>query len=426
MITLMRRTDLKLLLCFLLFSSSLPAGSAGWDIKFAGSDSDPVIADGVLYVGSADGAVYAIDPANGTTKWRFQTGEGLTSGPEIVTMPRTGASRDEMIAKALEAPRAKGKKSIDLTPVVRKGTVFVGSGDFSFYALDAETGKAKWSFAAGSQIVRNTVDEDGTAYIVTEKGLHALDASTGQRKWLFETLQEIPLQQMNMVQRLGKRPALGPVRGEKALYLTAWPFRMSTTPQKGFVYAVSPESGTALWVTALDGLDITAPVAAKELVFVTAEDPRSPPQPANPMGTSSNRETLYAINAADGKVRWTIGAERVYGPSRLLIAENAIYFKTDKKLVAVELETGKALWSFGAEAIRGDPKVDSRHLYIVTHKGTIARPDDTLHALALATGQEKWSQKLEGGARRHIIHEGVVYAGGTHLYALDAASGAKR
>jgi serine/threonine-protein kinase len=309
--------------------------------------------------------------------------------------------------------------------VVRNGIVFIGSGDFSFYALDAVTGEKKWSYAAESKIFRSAVHEDGTAYIVTEKGLHAVDASTGQTKWLFETLQEIPPQQMNDVRRLGKRPAQGPVRGEKALFLTAWPFRLSTTPQKGFVYAINPESGTTRWVTALDGLDITAPVATQGLVFVTAEDPRSPPQPGNSLGSSSNRETLYAINAVDGQIKWKLSAERVYGPTRLLIAGNTIYFKTDKKLIAVELETGRLLWSFGAENIQGGPNVDDQHLYVVIHKGTMARPDDTLQALALATGQEKWSQRLSGGAYLRMVHEGVVYAGGANLYALNAATGTK-
>ncbi len=420
MITFLRETYPKLLLCLLLFSSSFSAECAGWKIKFDGSASDPVIADGVLYVGSADGAVYAIDPTNGATKWRFQTGEGLTSGPQVITMPK-GASFGEMVAKGLSAAR-QGKKRINLTPVVRKGTVFVGSEDFSFYAVDAVTGEKRWSYAAESKIVGIAVYEDSTAYIVTDKGLHALDSSTGQRKWLFETLQEIPVQEMNF----GKRPAEGPVWGENALFLSAWPTLRSTTPQRCFLYAVAPESGKAMWVTALDGLGITKPLAVKGLVFVAAENPSSAPQPGHPHGVSSKQETLYAINAVDGQIKWKLGAERVYGPSRLLIANSTIYFKTDKKLIAVELETGRLLWTFDAENIQGDPKADGQHLYVVTRKGTMARPDDTLHALALATGHAKWSQGLSGGVDLHMVYEGVVYAaGGANLHALDATTGAK-
>ncbi len=57
---------------------------SGWSVPFDGTDSQPVVHDGVLYVGSFDGAVYAFDVTTGQQKWRYQTGESLTSGPEII------------------------------------------------------------------------------------------------------------------------------------------------------------------------------------------------------------------------------------------------------------------------------------------------------------------------------------------------------
>ena len=446
MIAFLRGPHRKLLLCFLLISSSFSAGgannlpdetlqpaTASWKINFDGSGSSPVIADGVLYVGSADGAVYALDPKTGETKWRFQTGEGLSSLPQVITVPRGTSVADQMIAGTSAAKKqiAAGIRRADMTPAVENGTVFIGSGDHSFYAIDAATGKKKWSYVAGFGMASNNntsypvpapVLKNGAVYFVTEDGLHALDMLTGERKWLFETLQEIPVKQMNLGR---KRAPEGPVLGDGVIFVTAWPYRMSITPQKSFLYAVAPESGTTKWVTTLDGLDIAAPVAAKGLVFVAAEDPRSAPRPGDPLGSSSNHGTLYAINAIDGQVRWNLGADRKYGTSRLLIAGNTIYFQTDKSLIAADLETGRPLWNFSADDIQGDPRVDDQHLYVVTHKGTIARPDDTLHALALMTGQEKWSQGLSGGAYLRMVHEGVVYAGREYLHAIDAATGKK-
>lgn len=55
-----------------------PAAS-GWRVAFDASGSMPVIVDGVLYVGSVDGVVQAIDAATGAVKWRFQTGETGTA-----------------------------------------------------------------------------------------------------------------------------------------------------------------------------------------------------------------------------------------------------------------------------------------------------------------------------------------------------------
>ena len=98
-----------------LFACATKGGSeterSRWKVKFDGSASSPVIVDGVLYVGSRDGSVYAFDPSSGETKWRFQTGEGLKSMPEITTVPR-GSSIAEMLRTI---PETRGKKEVVLS-----------------------------------------------------------------------------------------------------------------------------------------------------------------------------------------------------------------------------------------------------------------------------------------------------------------------
>jgi outer membrane protein assembly factor BamB len=391
----------------------------GWKMKLDGSGSRPVIVDGVLYVGAADGGVYAVDVKTGATRWRFQTGEGLSSVPQTIVVPRGTGDAGRMSAgmSAVERQRAMGIRRVDMTPAVENGTVFIGSGDHTFYAIDAATGAKKWSYLAGSGMASSnnmTLEQpapilrDGTVYVTTEEGLHALNAITGDRKWLFETLQEIPIKAMNLGR---KRKPEGPVLGNGVVYLTAWPYGGGAA--KSFVYAVDPDSGKARWVTSLDDLDITAPVAAKGLVFVATHPSIS---------STSSRATLHAISAADGQIKWAFGADRKFGSARLLVAGNALYFSTDKAVSALELETGRQLWSASAEEFQGDLKADDQHLYVIARKGSLARPKDTLRALALTTGQEKWSYELGGsGGYRLLIQDGLVYAG--YFYALDAATG---
>ena len=435
MLTSLHLTGSRLLLSVVLVSvlfstcaaqnpsvSSAQPSTAGWKIKFDESGSNPVIANGVLYIGSADGAVYAMDPSTGEAKWRFQTGESLSSGSQVITVPHGTSVSDQMIIgmSAAEKQRGQGIRRVDMTPVVENGTVFVGSGDRSFYAIDAVTGKQKWSYVAGSGMASNNnasypvaaaVLSNGTAYFVTADGLHALDTLTGKRKWLFETLQEIPGNAMNA----GKRTPEGLVLGDGAIFLTAWPTIGPNTALKSFLYAVDPESGKARWVASVDGLDVTPPVTAKEFVFFAVEEPGSP------VPSFSDRETLYAINAADGQIKWKLSTRRKYG-TRLLIAGDTIYFSTDTSLLALELETGRQLWSFSAEEI-SEIRADDQRLYVVTHKGSIMRPKDTLHALSLSTGQEKWAQDFSGSASVAAIQDGVVYAGGGHLHAIEATTG---
>ncbi|HLG56228.1 MAG TPA: PQQ-binding-like beta-propeller repeat protein [Vicinamibacterales bacterium] len=404
--------------------TSRPA-TTGWRVKFDGSGSSPVIADGVLYVGSADGAVYAVNPATGDIKWRFQTGERLspaTSWTQVIIAP-PGSTALETAVNLGDTLRREGRRRVDMAPAVANGTVFIGSGDRSFYAIDASTGKMRWSYEAGGGMAANNnltapwpaaVVKNGSAYFVTDEGLHAVDTLTGKRQWVFETLQGLS------AKGVGKRVPSGPVLGDGVLFLTAWPFGdPRSKPRKSFLYAVDASSGKARWVTSVDGGFVTEPVTANGFVFFAVEDSTS--------GPSSDSATLYAIDAADGQVKWKFGAAQEFARLDLLVAGNTIYFRTDKSLSALELESGRQLWTFSSDEISHGLRADERHLYVVTHKTPRmmrwGRPGDTLHALDLSTGQERWSRFVGDSFDIAMISEGVVYGGGETLYALDAAAG---
>src|SRR6202021_2878870 len=73
-------------------------------------------------------------------------------------------------------------------------TLFIGSWDSYFYALDAASGKKKWSFKTGED--RNIYNQvgiqssaavmDGIVYFgCRDSNFYALDAATGEKKWAF-------------------------------------------------------------------------------------------------------------------------------------------------------------------------------------------------------------------------------------------------
>ena len=45
--------------------------------------SSPAVVEGIVYVGSADGNLYAVDAQTGKEKWRFLTGERVRSSPAV-------------------------------------------------------------------------------------------------------------------------------------------------------------------------------------------------------------------------------------------------------------------------------------------------------------------------------------------------------
>src|SRR2546430_10920243 len=78
--------------------------------------SSPAIANGIAYVGSTDGNLYAIELENGAQKWKFKTDARVVS-----------------------------------SPAVDSGIVYFGSYDGKFYAVDAVSGQLKWKFATSGE-----------------------------------------------------------------------------------------------------------------------------------------------------------------------------------------------------------------------------------------------------------------------------------
>src|SRR6185312_16375226 len=45
--------------------------------------SSPAVVNGVVYIGSGDGNLYAVDQGTGALKWKFPTGSRVTSAPAV-------------------------------------------------------------------------------------------------------------------------------------------------------------------------------------------------------------------------------------------------------------------------------------------------------------------------------------------------------
>jgi len=77
-------------------------------------------------------------------------------------------------------------------PVIIGNTIFFGSDDGNFYALDVESGFMRWVFKSGAEI--NSVpyaDKDHVYFGCKDGKLYALCLQTGEEVWSFQTSSEI-------------------------------------------------------------------------------------------------------------------------------------------------------------------------------------------------------------------------------------------
>lgn len=109
----------------------------------------PAVFDGIVYLGGADGTIYAVDAMEGHTIWRVPTGGRITSSPAVTA-----------------------------------GVVYLGSWDGSVYALEAKTGALVWKADAGGPVVHPVAIGDDVVYACGEGGgLLALDGQSGELIW---------------------------------------------------------------------------------------------------------------------------------------------------------------------------------------------------------------------------------------------------
>lgn len=158
--------------------------------------SSPTVASGVVYFGSGDGSVYAVDAQTGALRWSYKTGDVVHGSPAVsggivyvgswdtyfyALNAATGAL--EWKFKTGEDTKAHVMTGIPGSAAVANGAVYFGCRDANFYALDAATGALKWKVPNdGSWVIASPAVAGGVIYYTTSDShrFQALDADSGK------------------------------------------------------------------------------------------------------------------------------------------------------------------------------------------------------------------------------------------------------
>ena len=146
---------------------------------WASLDSSPAIgADGTIYVGSEDGNLYAINPADGSQKWMSSTGNAIESSPAIGADGTIYVGSDDQNLYAFNPADGSQKWasptgwSVTSSPALgADGTIYVGSWDNYLYAINPADGSQQWALATGNRIESSpALGADGTIYVGSDDG----------------------------------------------------------------------------------------------------------------------------------------------------------------------------------------------------------------------------------------------------------------
>ncbi len=159
-----------------------------WSVEIGGSARmAPAIADGLVYIGSSNKQLFALDAETGEVRWHFEGDASLQMTPTVadgtVYIPSAYGTLYALDARTGEL-RWTFAESLGpyAMPAIEDGILFAGSMDGTFYAIDAQSGTALWTFATEKPFQRPAAVANGMVYAGNDDGnLYALDASDGAK-----------------------------------------------------------------------------------------------------------------------------------------------------------------------------------------------------------------------------------------------------
>ncbi len=296
-----------------------PSNVGGLVEKWSLSTFAPVlggaaIVGGVVYVGSENGSMYALNAANGKVGWRVDVGH-VSSTPAVANGVVYVSTASPVVAMKASTGEVLWRfytyyGSFHSSPVVANGVVYVASNSTAIvYALDAATGAELWSFHSSNRIDSSPAVVDGVVYIASFDGyLYALDAANGTELWRFAA----------------GTSSSSPAVADGVVYLGTY--------YDGLL-AIDAATGAELWRNPLAGNIFGSAAVANGVVYV-----------------GSGNGYLYAVDAATGTELWSFQTlnEIVYSPT---VANGAVFIMSfDNTFYAVDAATGSELWSHPVES----------------------------------------------------------------------------
>ncbi|MGZ4807923.1 MAG: outer membrane protein assembly factor BamB family protein [Thermoanaerobaculia bacterium] len=365
----------------------LPKGPGPlWQVKLAAPIyAAAAIRDGVAYVGTTGGVFHAVNTKDGTVAWTFNAGRPMygqalatddgvyfvcDNGYLFKLARKTGKEiwrydlGDSRVDRVLPHPTVYEYDFKAPQPVTADGAIYVGSGDGSFHAVDATSGRRIWRFAPpakkSSVIVGGTeqtevgkvrtdavVDGGNVIFGSFDGSLYAVDRKSGKQVWTKDTKA-----------RVDASPAL--IDGK----LIGGNFG-------SLLFALNPKDGTVLW---------------RLLWWGSAVESTATPYGDRAYIGASDLRRITCFDPKTGHVYWRTD---VYGwPwGRPAVTENFVYIGAAAatpydmrhlpSMTALRRDTGAIAWRYPlpesgfAYGLAASPAIEGKTLVIGSLDGTL-------------------------------------------------------
>ena len=247
-----------------------------------------------------------------------------------------------------------------------------------------------WRQSLGSAITAPPISTGNRLYVGTESGtVKSLATADGSQQWLYDASDPIR-SQLRCVEN-----TVFVVSGKEGLY------------EDHVVVALDTETGSKQWTFSPGEWWLELLGATEDMVYVGT----------NTDAPSKQGRTLYALAVSDGSVQWSGEVGDQYEG---VVRNGTIYVASYGRFYAYDARTGEQRWVTDVSDYHSQTMVATDDT--LCYAADVDETHGTLIGVAADTGETVWRHD-EGSVTSTTLHDGTLYVGGTHVAALDPASG---
>ena len=289
----------------------------------------PTFHNDVVYIGSYDNNLYALNGNTGVFIWKYATEGGIVSKPLVFDNNLMFGSEDKRL-HVINSRSGKlvwtyyTDKPIHSSPRLAEGHIFIGSDDGYLHAINALTGRRAWRADAGAPVHSTPLIQGDAVYFGAENGEFYCTNLGGTVKWRFRAKRSItssPAHYQGLI-----------IVGSADWYL----------------YALDAKTGWVVWRYRMDRATICSPCIADTLVF-----------------SGSSDGNIYCLDARTSKEVWHFTTEHQVTGSPIIYKDSLYCGSVDGYLYCMEYRTGRLRWKYKTNGpITGTPVAGNDVIYI--------------------------------------------------------------
>ncbi len=288
----------------------------------------PTWDDGVLYIGSYDNNLYALEAESGEFLWKYAAKGAVVSKPALVESFVYFGSEDGSLyvlssinGRLLWTYRTD--RPVRSSPCCSGQNLFFGSDDGRLHAINVKTGRKLWAFEVGSAVRSSPVAEGNLIYFGSEKGdFFCLDV-LGSQKWHFHAKRAV---------------TSTPLVIDGQVYFGS----MDST-----LYAFDARMGWESWRYRLGKGTISSPCIVDKYLYTGSVDGK-----------------ISCIDITTTRELWSVQTDHQVTGSPISYDDLIFCGSVDGKMYGLDYKTGRERWKFDTGSpITGTPIISGTMLY---------------------------------------------------------------